>query len=52
MRVTQTQMSETVARYLFKQGQTLSKRQEVVASGKRVNRPSDDPTGMGRSHNH
>jgi flagellar hook-associated protein 3 FlgL len=41
-------MSETVARYLFKQGQALSKRQEIVASGKRVNRPSDDPTGMGR----
>ena len=48
MRVTQTQMSDAVARYLFKQGQALSKKQEVVASGKRVNRPSDDPTGMGR----
>lgn len=48
MRVTQTQMSETVARYLFKQGQALSEKQEIVASGKRVNRPSDDPTGMGR----
>ena len=48
MRVTQTQMSETVASYLFKQSQMLSKKQEVVASGKRVNRPSDDPTGMGR----
>ncbi len=48
MRVTQTQMSETVASYLFKQGQALSEKQEVVASGKRVNRPSDDPTGMGR----
>jgi len=48
MRVTQTQMSETIARYLFKQGQALSKKQEVVASGKQVNRPSDDPTGMGR----
>jgi len=48
MRVTQTQMSDTVARYLFKQGQALSKKQEVVASGKKVNRPSDDPTGMGR----
>jgi len=48
MRVTQTQMSDTVARYLFKQGQALSKKQEVVASGKKVNRPSDDPTSMGR----
>lgn len=48
MRVTQTQMSETVARYLFKQGQALSEKQEIVASGKKVNRPSDDPTGMGR----
>ncbi len=48
MRVTQTQMSATVAGYLFKQGQALSKKQEIVASGKRVNRPSDDPTGMGR----
>ncbi|MCP3950747.1 MAG: flagellar hook-associated protein 3 [Desulfobacterales bacterium] len=41
-------MSETVASYLFKQGQALSKKQEVVASGKRVNRPSDAPTDMGR----
>ncbi len=48
MRVTQTQMSDTVASYLFKQGQALSKKQEVVASQKKVNRPSDDPTGMGR----
>ncbi len=48
MRVTQTQMSETVASYLFKQGQALNQKQEIVASGKKVNRPSDDPAGMGR----
>ena len=48
MRITQTQMSETIAGYLFKQGQALNEKQEIVASGKKVNRPSDDPTGMGR----
>jgi len=48
MRITQTQMSETVASYLFKQGQALNNKQEIVASGKKINRPSDDPAGMGR----
>jgi flagellar hook-associated protein 3 FlgL len=41
-------MSDTIASYLFKQAKTLNEMQEVVASGKKVNRPSDDPTGMSR----
>jgi len=48
MRITQTQMSETIAGYLFRQGQALNEKQEIVASGKKVNRPSDDPAGMAR----
>jgi len=48
MRITQTQMSETIAGYLFRQGQALNEKQEIAASGKKVNRPSDDPAGMAR----
>ncbi|MBN2467037.1 MAG: flagellar hook-associated protein FlgL [Deltaproteobacteria bacterium] len=48
MRVTNKLMSDTVSSNLFKNAERLLAIQNMVASGKRINRPSDDPLEMGR----
>jgi len=41
-------MTATVKRHLFRQAEQLANKQETMASGKRINRPSDDPLGYGK----
>ena len=48
MRVTNSMMTATVKRNLFRQAEQLAKKQETMASGKRINRPYDDPLGYGK----
>lgn len=48
MRITQNMMSGIFTSNLRKQTEAMLQRQEQVATQKRINRPSDDPTGMGR----
>lgn len=48
MRVTNSMMTATVKRHLFRQAEQLANKQETMASGKRINRPSDDPLGYGK----
>jgi len=46
MRVTNSMMSNTITGYLMRQSEELYKVQEQISSQKKINRPSDDPTGM------
>jgi len=48
MRITNSMMTATVKRNLFRQAEQLARKQETMASGKRINRPSDDPLGFGK----
>lgn len=48
MRITNKLMADTVAQNLYRHTDRLMKTQETVSSGKRINRPSDDPIGMGK----
>jgi len=48
MRVTRNMMTDSLARYLTAQNEALYERQTIIASQKRINRPSDDPIGMGK----
>ena len=48
MRITQNMMSNIFVSNLRKQTEAMLQRQEEIASQKRINRPSDDPSGMGR----
>ena len=48
MRVTHNMMTDSLVRYLTAQNEALYERQTLIASQKRINRPSDDPIGMGR----
>jgi len=48
MRVTNKMMTDTVSANLFRQANRLLDAQEVVASEKIINRPSDDPIAMGK----
>lgn len=48
MRVTNKMMTDNVSANLFKQANRLLNAQEVVATEKIINRPSDDPIGMGK----
>jgi flagellar hook-associated protein 3 FlgL len=48
MRVTNSMMTATVKRNLFRQAENLARKQETMASGLRINRPSDDPLGYGK----
>jgi flagellar hook-associated protein 3 FlgL len=41
-------MTDSLARYLTAQNEALYERQTIIASQKRINRPSDDPIGMGK----
>ena len=44
MRVTNKMMADNVIAQLFRQRELMVKTQENITTGKRVNRPSDDPT--------
>ena len=48
MRITNSMMTATVKRKLFRQAGQLARKQETMSSGKRINRPSDDPLGFGK----
>lgn len=47
MRVTNNTMMNSIVRYLSNQNKALFERQTIIASQKRLNKPSDDPLGMG-----
>jgi flagellar hook-associated protein 3 FlgL len=48
MRVTSKILSENVTRNIFKNTEVLYKLQNEISSAKRINKPSDDPIGIGR----
>lgn len=48
MRVTNKLMADTVTGNLFKNIEQFLKTQNTLSSGKRINKPSDDPIGMGK----
>lgn len=48
MRITQNMISAVFVRNMQKQAESLLQRQEQLATQKRINRPSDDPIGVGR----
>jgi flagellar hook-associated protein 3 FlgL len=48
MRVSNQLMADSIKANLFKQTKQLFKIQERIVTGKRINRPSDDPIGMGQ----
>ena len=48
MRVTNRQTAEIITKNLFRNHQLLLESQIRVSTGKRINKPSDDPIGMGR----
>ncbi len=48
MRITQHTMSESLMRYLRAQNEALYDRQKIIASQKRINKPSDDPIATGK----
>jgi flagellar hook-associated protein 3 FlgL len=48
MRVTSNSMTDSIVRYLTTQNEALFERQTIIASGKKINKPSDDPMGMGK----
>lgn len=52
MRVTNRLMADSIMNDLYKNTQRLLKLQKTVSSQKRINRPSDDPIGMGKVLNY
>lgn len=46
MRVTNQLVFNTITSNLFKNTERLYQTQNILSSGKRINRPADDPTGM------
>lgn len=48
MRVTSNTMTNSIVRYLTSQNEALFERQKIIASGKKINKPSDNPIGMGK----
>ncbi len=46
MRVTNKMMADNTTAQLFKQVEQMARTQERIVSGKRINRPSDDPVGI------
>ncbi len=48
MRITNKMMTDNVSANLFRQANRLLDAQEVVTTEKIINRPSDDPIGMGK----
>jgi flagellar hook-associated protein 3 FlgL len=52
MRVSNKMMADSIKTNLFRQAEQLYKTQERIVSGKRINRPSDDPIGVGEVLNY
>lgn len=52
MRVTNKMMADNAIAQLFKQREQMVRTQENIVSGKRVNRPSDDPAEIGSILSH
>jgi flagellar hook-associated protein 3 FlgL len=52
MRVTNTMMTNSILRYLSAQNEALFERQNVIASQRRINKPSDDPLGITKIMDH
>ncbi len=52
MRVTNKQLTDSVKSTLFDHAEALLKYQTIVATRKKINKPSDDPTGMGKILNY
>ncbi len=48
MRITNKMMTANIKRNVFRQSEQLLRSQEILTSGKRINRPSDDPVGIGK----
>lgn len=48
MRVTNNTMINSIVRYLTRQNEAIFDRQSIIASGRKINKPSDDPLGIGR----
>ena len=48
MRVTNNTMINSIVRYLTRQNEALFDKQTIIASGKKINTPSDDPLLMGK----
>jgi flagellar hook-associated protein 3 FlgL len=46
MRITQNIMADIVSKNLIRNTEQLTRTQELVSSGKRINDPSDDPAGV------
>ena len=46
MRISNNMLASNITANLFKQNTLMYKTQEMIVSGKRINRPSDDPIGM------
>ncbi len=46
MRVTNKMMADNITAQLFRQTEQMAKTQEKIITGKRINRPSDDPSGI------
>ena len=46
MRVTNSLMADTIISNLFKNTENMIKLEEVISSGKKINKPSDSPIGM------
>lgn len=46
MRVTNTMLANNINASLFRQTELMYRTQERIATGKKINRPSDDPVGM------
>jgi len=52
MRISNNMMANNIQTYLFNHTETLLKLQEKIGTGKRINRPSDDPVGTGQMLNY
>ena len=48
MRVTNNTMTNSIVRYLTTQNEALFERQTIIASGKKINKPSDNPIAIGQ----
>jgi flagellar hook-associated protein 3 FlgL len=48
MRLSNKQMADAIMRNLNRQILQIQTRQQMISSGKKVNKPSDDPIGMGQ----
>lgn len=52
MRVSNQMMADSIKNNLFRQAEQLFRIQERIVSGKRINRASDDPIGIGEALNY